>query len=129
MRSIFVFGSNLKGIHGKGAAYTAKMRYGAIQGVGHGIQGDSYAIPTKNAPYSTLNLQTIDKYVQIFKEFAKEHPEMVFNVTRIGCGLAGYQDESIAPMFKGAPENCLLPPGWRAINGEKSLRTPFVKAV
>jgi hypothetical protein len=110
---IFVFGSNLAGRHGKGAALEARQKHGAIYGEGIGLQGNSYAIPTKDRYLNTLELQDIRLYVDNFVMFAARHPEMEFNVTRIGCGLAGYTDADIAPMFKDAPENCKLPDGWR----------------
>jgi hypothetical protein len=113
MKKIFVFGSNLAGRHGKGAALFALENHGAIYGQGVGLQGDSYAIPTKSKFLRTLPLSTIHVYVNQFKEFAREHPEMTFEVTRIGCGLAGYRDEDIYSMFSDAPDNCLLPEGWR----------------
>jgi hypothetical protein len=111
---IFVFGSNLAGRHGKGAALEAKQKHGAISGQGVGIQGCSYGIPTKDRNLYTLPVAEIEFFVEEFIRFANEHPEMQFNVTRIGCGLAGYTDAAIAPMFAGAPENCNLPEGWRA---------------
>lgn len=106
---IFVFGSNLAGHHGKGAAKYALDNYGAIYGRGIGLQGHSYAIPTKDAKLKTLPLTEIKKYVDEFLEFAiiaKEHYD--FFVTSIGCGLAGYTFEQIAPMFKGHPDNVFL---------------------
>ena len=111
--NIFVFGSNLAGRHGKGAALFARYNHGAIYGRGVGLQGQSYAIPTKDEHLRTLPLHVIEPYVSDFLAFAKEHSWMKFNVTRIGCGLAGYTDHQIAPMFKGAPTNCVLPEGWR----------------
>ena len=111
--SIFVFGSNTAGRHGKGAALEAVQRHGAIYGKGVGLQGRSYAIPTKDASIRTLPLIKINQYVQQFIKFAEENPKLEFFVTRIGCGLAGYTDEQIAPMFKDAPLNCVLPEGWR----------------
>ena len=110
---IFVFGSNLAGRHGKGAALAARQHHGAIYGQGVGRQGDSYAIPTKDRALHTLPLATIRYYVEHFLLYAHEHPELTFEVTRVGCGLAGYTDADIAPMFRGAPQNCQLPPGWR----------------
>lgn len=112
-RQIFVFGSNRKGIHGAGAAKTAVFKYGAKPGQGEGLQGNSYAIPTKSTPWITLPLEEIRPGVDSFKEFARANPEMQFQVTRIGCGLAGYQDADIAPMFNDASDNCILPEGWR----------------
>lgn len=94
---IFVFGSNLQGIHGGGAAYIAKTLFGAIMGCGVGLQGQSYAIPTMQG-----GVKTIKPYVDDFIEFAKVHTEMHFLVTRIGCGIAGFRDEDIAPLFQNA---------------------------
>lgn len=99
--SIFVFGSNTSGIHGAGAAKTAYKKYGAMYGKGHGLSGQSYAIPTKDFKIQTLPLESISIYVELFIRYAKEHPELNFYVTDIGCGLAGYTPEEIAPMFKG----------------------------
>ena len=113
MTEIFVFGSNLAGRHGAGAALFALQHHGAIYGVGDGLQGSSYAIPTKDFRMRTLPLVEISGYVEGFKAFARMSADMVFNVTRIGCGLAGYTDSDIAPMFKDAPGNCKLPKGWR----------------
>lgn len=113
---IFVFGSNLGGRHGKGAALHAREAHGAIYGQGVGIQGRSYAIPTKGWKLEVLPLRVISTYVRAFVEFAGLNPQMTFNVTRIGCGLAGYEDAQIAPLFCDAPPNCILPEGWRAGN-------------
>lgn len=115
MNPIFVFGSNLAGVHGAGAAKFARENHGAIYGQGVGLQGESYAIPTKDENIETLPLHRIFPFVVHFLYFAAQHPEMTFNVTRIGCGLAGYSDKNIAPMFRGAPQNCVLPDGWRAL--------------
>ena len=106
---IFVFGSNLKGMHGGGAAYIAYRKFGAIMGQGVGLQGQSYGIPTMQG-----GVETIRPYVDEFIEFAKEHPELTFLVTRIGCGIAGFTDEEIAPLFVKAHEveNIVLPKGW-----------------
>lgn len=109
MKHIFVFGSNLAGIHGGGSALAARKHHGAIMGQGVGLQGDSYAIPTKDKNIQTLPLSEIRKYVADFIEFAHANPEMRFTVVAIGCGLAGYTPEQIAPMFKGCPDNCNLP--------------------
>jgi hypothetical protein len=110
---IFVFGSNLAGRHGAGAALFARQNHGAIYGQGIGRQGNSYAIPTKDFSIHTLPLNHIRDYVNEFLQYARANPELQFQVTRIGCGLAGYTDSDIAPMFKGAPANCHLPEGWR----------------
>lgn len=113
--NIFVFGSNLSGRHGKGAALCARQKHGAVYGVGVGRTGSSYAIPTKGADtYLTpLSLTEIQGYVFEFIHYAKVHPELHFEVTRVGCGLAGYMDHDIAPLFKSAPDNCTLPEEWR----------------
>lgn len=112
---VFVFGSNLAGRHGRGAALHARQHFGAVYGQGVGRQGNSYAIPTKDYGIKTLPLDRIRPYVADFLEYARRHPSLTFQVTRIGCGLAGYTDEEIAPMFSGAPNNCILPDGWRWI--------------
>lgn len=111
--AIFVFGSNLAGRHGAGAALFARNNHGALYGQGIGRQGNSYAIPTKDHRINTLPLETILGYVNGFLRYASSHPELDFQVTRIGCGLAGYTDSQIAPMFANAPYNCYLPEGWR----------------
>ena len=94
---IFVFGSNLDGHHYGGAARIAEEKFGAIFGQGVGLQGQSYAIPTMHG-----GVDVIKPYVDEFIEFAKQHPELTFLVTRIGCGIAGFKDSEIAPLFKGA---------------------------
>lgn len=100
-REIFVFGSNFLGIHKKGAALNALQHYGAIIGHGIGLQGNSYAIPTKSTPYKSLSLQEINKFVADFICYASftVEADMHYIVTAIGCGLAGYTPEDIAPMF------------------------------
>lgn len=114
----FVFGSNLAGRHGAGAALVAKERFGAMLGVGAGYMGDSpahcYAIPTKNDRLAILPLEQIARHVSQFLAFAKAHPDMRFFVSRVGCGLAGYKDKDIAPMFAGAtPGQCSFAKEWR----------------
>ena len=103
---IFVFGSNLAGAHGGGAARLAYNRFGAIWGQGVGLQGQSYAIPTMQG-----GVETIKPYVDEFIEFARQHPEYKFFVTQIGCGIAGFMVEEIAPLFADAieVENVILP--------------------
>lgn len=99
---IFVFGSNTSGRHGKGAAKTA-MKWGAIYGQGAGLQGRTYGIPTVNSSITNkLPLPTIEKHVATFMMFAYEHPELTFLVTEIGCGLAGWTQKDIAPLFQGS---------------------------
>lgn len=111
--AVFVFGSNLEGIHGAGAARTARRDYGARTGIGHGVAGRSYAIPTKSTPRKSLTLREVAGHVSQFKEFARWRDDLTFVVTRIGCGLAGFTDDQIKPLFGDAPDNCLLPEGWR----------------
>ena len=94
---IFVFGSNLDGAHMGGAARIAHQKFGAIWGQGVGLQGNSYAIPTMQG-----GVETIKPYVDEFIEFAKKYPDLTFYITRIGCGIAGFTDEEIAPLFKDA---------------------------
>lgn len=106
---VFVFGSNLAGRHGKGAALFARQHRGAIYGRGEGIQGNSYAIPTKDATLKTLPLASIKSAVERFLEYARDCPDMQFQLTPIGCGLAGYRHDEIAPMFLDAPGNVRIP--------------------
>lgn len=109
-RDIFVFGSNLAGIHGAGSAKAALDLYGAIWGKGVGIQGNSYGIPTKDGNFFILPLPIIQAYVNDFNDYARSHSELYFRVVAIGCGLAGYKPEQIAPFFVDTPMNCELPP-------------------
>jgi hypothetical protein len=106
---VFVFGSNLGGFHAGGAARAALNRFGAVWGQGVGLQGQSYAIPTMQG-----GVETIKPYVDEFIQFAQQHPDLTFLVTRIGCGIAGFTDEEIAPLFEDAHlvANIVLPKGW-----------------
>ena len=99
---IFVFGSNEVGIHGAGAAKTARELFGAKHGVGIGRTGQCYAIPTKDFSMHTLPLEAIQHYINDFLIYTDNHPELLFLVTPIGTGLAGYTHEQIAPLFKSA---------------------------
>lgn len=103
---IFVFGSNLAGVHGGGAARIALEKFGAVPGQGVGLQGRSYAIPTMQG-----GVETVRPYVEEFVDFARRHQELTFLVTRIGCGIAGFRDEEIAPLFADALKmpNVVLP--------------------
>ena len=103
---VFVFGSNLAGMHGGGAARIAHLYFGAVMGNGDGIQGQSYAIPTMQG-----GVDTIRPYVDKFITYAKQHPDRHFLVTRIGCGIAGFSPDEIAPLFAeaAAVENISLP--------------------
>lgn len=110
---IFVFGSNLAGMHGGGAARVARLRFGAVLGNGVGIQGQSYAIPTMQG-----GVETIRPYVDDFIAYAQQHPSLHFLVTPIGCGIAGFEPEDIAPLFEGAKavKNISLPESfWEVI--------------
>jgi hypothetical protein len=111
---VLVFGSNLAGIHGAGAAKVAQAKFGAQYGVSWGFLGQSYAIPTKDNKIRTLPLSEIELYINKFLCFAND--PFILNrgyfVTRVGCGLAGYKDSDIAPMFKGAL-NCSFAEQWR----------------
>ena len=112
---IFVFGSNLQGAHGGGAARIAYEKFGAEWGVGVGRTGQCYAIPTMQG-----GVETIRPYVDEFIRYAQQNPDLIFLVTRIGCGIAGFTDEQISPLFEAAHDlpNVALPDGWRLTIGE-----------
>ena len=112
---IFVFGSNLGGFHAGGAARVANQKFGAEWGGGVGLTGQCYAIPTMQG-----GVETIKPYTDEFVAFAAQHPELTFLVTRIGCGIAGFRDEEIAPLFADALDapNVVLPESFvNIING------------
>lgn len=109
---IFVFGSNLSGIHGAGAAKFAHEVHGAQIGVGEGLTGNSYALPTCDYDIVPLPLASIKQHVERFLLSARANPGLQYQVTRVGCGLAGYTDAQIAPMFVNAPDNVWLPSAW-----------------
>ncbi len=111
-KPVFVFGSNLAGRHGAGAAYHAMKEHGAVYGKGIGHHGNSYAIPTKDENIRTLRLAHIQDHIDDFIRYAKEHPELEFHVTAIGTGLAGYSMSEIAPLFRDAPFNCYFDKIW-----------------
>jgi hypothetical protein len=117
MKMIFVFGSNDAGIHGAGAARYALEHKGARMGKSYGHIGDSFAIPTKNEILETLPLDRIQDYVRGFIAYANGHRKLRFQVTCIGCGLAGLKHEQIAPMFMDAPQNCLFDELWKPLLG------------
>lgn len=111
LHAVFVFGSNQGGYHGAGAALYAVEHYGAIPRQAFGLQGRSFAIPTKSRTFTTLPLMVIEAYVKTFLAQAKnDYPDKVFYLTPIGCGLAGLTPAEVAPMFKDAPANVILPP-------------------
>ena len=118
---VFTFGSNLSGAHGAGAAYAARMNFGAILGQAEGLQGQSYAIPTKTErAAATMELEDIAPFVTRFAEFARANPEKKFLVTEIGCGLAGLTPEQVAPMFEACRDidNVALPSRFWNVLGE-----------
>jgi hypothetical protein len=108
---VFVFGSNLAGIHGAGAAKQA-VKYGARYGVGVGMSRRTYAIPTKDYDIKTLPVDQIKPYIERFVKFTNEHAGVKFFITRVGCGLAGHKDSEIAPLFRGCSANCSFPEQW-----------------
>ena len=111
---IFVFGSNLDGAHGAGAAKIAREKFGAIWGQGVGLQGQSYGIPTMHG-----GVEEIKPYVDEFIDFARSRPELTFLVTRVGCGIAGFHDSEMAPLFANAANipNIYLPESfWDILN-------------
>ena len=114
---IFVFGSNLAGAHGGGAAWLAFKQFGAVWGEGVGMYGQTYAIPTMQG-----GVKTIEPYVDKFCEYVWCHPELTFLVTRIGCGIAGFKDEEIAPLFADLidTDNVSLPQQWVDIIHEEN---------
>ncbi len=115
---IFVFGSNKAGLHGAGAAKTA-LRWGAQRGIGYGRSGSTFAIPTKNERIQSMEIEDIKFYVSAFIAYARLRTDKVFLVTEIGCGLAGYKPEQIAPLFRAAAnlDNVCLPERfWEVLN-------------
>jgi len=117
-RTVFVFGSNLSGVHGAGSALEAHKYWGAEMGVGIGPTGNAYAIPTKDREIRhTLPLRVISLAVMDFIDYAREHTDVMFIVTRVGCGLAGLTDNQVAPMFAAAIDlpNVLMCDGWREV--------------
>lgn len=113
--SVFVFGSNLAGVHGAGAAAEAVHYWGAVRGVGEGRTGESYALPTKDKQIQTLPLLDIQAAVARFLLYAESRPHLRFLVTKVGCGLAGCSEADIQPMFEAAKAmpNVVLPDDWR----------------
>lgn len=126
---VFVFGSNLQGIHAGGAARFAVLKFGAEMGNPNGIQGQSYAIPTLSKPGGLPNhklpLSEIGKYVNEFISFASQHPNVFFYVTPIGCGIAGFTEEEIAPLFSECinMENIALPKSFFSVLGVQENNT------
>jgi len=108
MEDVFVFGSNLSGVHGKGAALVAATQWGAQRGVGEGLTGRAYALPTKRTPYVKMEMSEVEASVQRFVAHAQSSPEKRFLLTKVGCGLAGFAEDQIAPLFRQAPPNVFL---------------------
>lgn len=115
MAPIFVFGSNEAGLHGAGSAEYARVYYGAVPGQAYGLQGTSFAIPTKDAKLRPLSLAKIRRYVEAFLVYAREHQEFEFRLVPIGTGYAHYKPEQIAPMFVNASSNVVLPQEFRTV--------------
>ena len=109
---IFVFGSNLAGRHGKGAALYARQHYGAIYGQGEGRQGQSYGIATKDEYLRPLPISTIAEGIRKFIDYVRENPKDIFLLTPVGCGLAGFRRSDIRRFFEGAPENVIFLKEW-----------------
>lgn len=122
---IFVFGSNREGRHGAGAALNAVRFHGAQYGQAEGRQGRSYAIVTKELRrnYRAVSLAEVKEGVDRFLAYAENHPDLEFQVTKIGCGLAGFTEEQISPLFAGAPLNCKLPEGWQRSDQRTTMPT------
>lgn len=116
---IFTFGSNEAGRHGKGAAVEALRKHGAIYGCGFGHVGNSYAIPIKDINVQTLPYERVKDYVRSFLEYAEYYFDFEFKVTRVGCGLAGYTDMQMAPLFRLATANCFFDEAWKPCLGDK----------
>lgn len=115
MSKIFVFGSNLAGIHGAGAAKFAHEQHHAIFGQGIGRTGSAYAIPTKDENILTMPVTRIVPHIDVFRDYAKVNCQLDFYVSRVGCGLAGYTDAQIAPLFHCMPNNVFLPEEWKPL--------------
>ena len=111
--TVCVFGSNMAGTHAGGAAKIALLHFGAMKGAGRGWAGQSYAIPTMNEHLQQMPLSQIQHYIDDFKIYTKNHPKMTYFLTSIGCGIAGYKVEEIAPMFKGISHNVIFPASFR----------------
>lgn len=111
---IFVFGSNASGAHGAGAAQTAYKKFGAVWGRGSGLQGRSYGINTMSGP------DVLRREVERFLDDARRHPNLTFLVTPIGCGIAGYAPDEVAPLFADAGANVVLPEEFtEVLNGSR----------
>lgn len=125
MPTIFVFGSNEAGRHGKGAALHAAKKHGAQRNVGEGPTGNAYALPTKDYQLRPRKLTAIAASADRFIGYALRHPSKRFYLTRVGCGLAGFKEWQIAPLFWLAPRNVVLPEGWAKLSeGDPYTKPP-----
>jgi hypothetical protein len=109
---IFVFGSNLAGLHAGGAARVAHARFGAEWGVGEGLTGRSYAFPTLGADMRKVTTDALAGSVRRLWACAEAHPDKVFLLTKVGCGIAGFDEATMAALFAGGPANIVKPAGW-----------------
>ena len=110
---IFVFGSNQRGAHAGGAARLAKEKFGAQEGVGEGLTGQSYAFPTLTASFEKVSRGSLEASRDRFFATARQHPDKTFLLTKVGCGIAGFTEDEIRPLFENAPANVILPEDWR----------------
>jgi len=110
---IFVFGSNQRGAHAGGAARLAKEKFGAREGVGEGLTGQSYAFPTLTANFEKVSRASLEASRDRLFNTARRNPDKTFLLTKIGCGIAGFTEDEIRPLFKNAPANVTLPDEWR----------------
>ncbi|MBI2803336.1 MAG: hypothetical protein HYX63_24225 [Gammaproteobacteria bacterium] len=110
---VFVFGTNVAGVHDEGTAVAATRFHGATAGVWNGMAGNSYAIPYRSSDRKLLGAKHLSEYVATFLEFAKSHPATIFRVARFGCEKDAYLDRDMAPLFRNAPSNCAIPALWQ----------------
>ena len=120
---VFVFGSNMNGNHAGGAAYLAVEKFGAEMGNAEGIQGQSYAIPTLDKDMKRINLTDLEQSISRFYDYADSHPELTFYLTKIGCGIAGYEESDIATVVncRDIPKNVIIPEEFTHIPGYKGF--------
>lgn len=111
-KTTYVFESNVLGMYEKGSQLYARNKRNAATGIGEGITGTAYAIPTQDSPKQYMSLVEIGEHISVFLDFAMKNSDMLFQVNRIGCGVGGYTDSEIAPFFSNAPTNCMLPGIW-----------------
>lgn len=109
---IFVFGSNLAGRHAAGAAFDAALLFGAVEGVGEGLTGQSYAFPTLDRNFKKISLNTLFSARDAFYRCANAHPDKEFLLTKVGCGIAGYDEQIMCDLFRDTPNNVTKPAGW-----------------